>query len=70
MANFKKFLMGSLTGAFAGIVAAYLFAPHSGQETRRQIQAKADEIKLEFDLASQEKRDELENEVRQLRGES
>lgn len=63
-------MLGAIIGGVAGALAAYLFTPRSGKEVRQQIQTKADEIKLEFDLAAQEKRDELEEEVRRLRSEN
>jgi gas vesicle protein len=40
-----NFLTGVLVGGVAGAVAALLFAPQSGEETRQQIQQKAAELR-------------------------
>jgi gas vesicle protein len=39
--DFGAFLLGFLTGGIAGAVVALLFAPQSGEETRRLIKEKA-----------------------------
>ena len=43
MSNRQNFLLGILIGGVAGAVAALLYAPQSGSETREQIKDKAGE---------------------------
>lgn len=45
MAKDKKFGLGILIGAIAGVIAGLLTAPKSGKETRQDIKNKAGEIK-------------------------
>ncbi len=45
MAKGKKFGLGILIGAAAGVVAGLLTAPKSGKETRKDIKNKATELK-------------------------
>jgi gas vesicle protein len=45
MAKGKKFGLGILIGAVAGVVTGLLTAPKSGKETREDIKAKAGEFK-------------------------
>jgi len=47
----KKFLpIAAIVGALSGIIAGVLVAPKSGKETRADILAKADELKLKAEL--------------------
>ena len=39
--NFGSFFSGFLIGGIAGAIAAFLLAPQSGEETRKQIREKA-----------------------------
>ena len=43
-----KFALGALIGAAAGLVAGILTAPKSGKETRADLKAKADELKIDI----------------------
>lgn len=43
--EFGAFLAGFLTGALVGAVVALLFAPRSGEETRRLLQERGIELK-------------------------
>ena len=43
--GFSTFLIAVLTGAAAGAAAAYLTAPRSGAESRRRLQAMADDTR-------------------------
>lgn len=45
MAKGKKFGLGILIGAIAGVVTGILAAPKSGKETREDIKKKAHEVK-------------------------
>ena len=45
MAKNKKFGLGVIIGAIAGVVAGFLTAPKSGKETREDIKKKASEVK-------------------------
>ena len=45
--NKGKFVLGTLAGAAAGVVAGMLTAPQSGKETRADLKAKAAELKEE-----------------------
>ena len=43
----RKFVLGALFGAAAGVVAGVLTAPKSGKETRADLKKKANELKNE-----------------------
>ena len=43
--GFSNFLIAVLTGAAAGAAAAYLTAPRSGAESRRRLQAMAEDTR-------------------------
>ncbi len=45
MAKGKKFGLGIIIGALAGVVTGFLTAPKSGKETREDIKNKAGELK-------------------------
>ena len=45
--NKGKFVLGTLLGAAAGVVAGILTAPQSGKETRDDLKTKAAELKEE-----------------------
>lgn len=45
--NKGKFVIGTVIGAAAGVVAGMLTAPKSGQETRADLKAKAMELREE-----------------------
>lgn len=45
--NKGKFVIGTVLGAAAGVVAGILTAPKSGQETRADLKAKAVELREE-----------------------
>lgn len=45
--NKGKFVLGTVIGAAAGVVAGMLTAPKSGEETRADLKAKAVELKEE-----------------------
>ncbi len=45
--NKGKFVLGTVLGAAAGVVAGMLTAPKSGEETRADLKARAAELKEE-----------------------
>ena len=58
--NLKGVAAGIVAGAAVGAGLALLFAPQSGRKTRREIQKRADELKVRADnfVASIRERDE------------
>lgn len=54
------FLIGAVLGGLIGAGAALLLAPKSGEETRKDLKQKADEMKVKTNLASKEARDKVE----------
>jgi gas vesicle protein len=60
------FVAGALLGGLIGAGAALLFAPQSGEKTRKQIKGEADKLKLKAKLAqleAQEKMNEVKDNV-------
>ena len=49
MKNTGLFLGGLILGAAAGAALALLYAPQTGEDTRRQIKVKIDELEDELD---------------------
>ncbi len=49
MSNTSKILIAALSGAALGAVAALLFAPASGKETREALKDKLDDAKDSID---------------------
>ena len=66
MAKGKKFGLGILIGAIAGVVTGLLTAPKSGKETRQDIKDKAGELKG----AAERKLKEAHKELDKLSGEA
>ena len=46
MAKNKKFGIGIIIGAIAGVLAGFLTAPKSGKETREDLKKKANRVHL------------------------
>jgi gas vesicle protein len=67
MRKFTGYLVGAIAGAviFSGLVL--LLAPVSGKELRQRIKTKYLDLEAEFKLASQERREELETQLSNLR---
>ncbi len=59
--------LGALLGGLLGSGLALLFAPASGEETRRNIQDYFMNIRQEVERAAEEKRAELEEQLQRLR---
>lgn len=48
-----KLALGAVVGAVAGVVAGVLTAPKGGKETRADIKARAEELKVRTDKTAQ-----------------
>ena len=64
-----KFLFGFIIGAAAAAVAVSLTTPKNGENIRKEILNGFEEIKLNYELGSQKKREDLEAEIRKRCGE-
>jgi gas vesicle protein len=67
MNRFGSFLNGFFIGAVAGAAIALLMAPKSGEQLREDLKREVDEILEEGRQASDQRRQELENQLNQLR---
>jgi len=67
--KFVKFILGLITGGIIGIAAASLLTPKSGQKIREDLRNGFDEIKLDFELGRQKKKEELEADIKRRWGE-
>ncbi len=64
MRNMLAFMAGAMCGAIVGAVAALFLAPMSGGEIREQARRRFDEIVEEGKKAADERRAELERQLR------
>lgn len=64
MSRFSKFIMGAFWGAAVGSIITILYAPKSGEELRKELQEKTDEIITEVQKAADQRQQELEKEVK------
>ena len=62
-----SFLSGVILGAVVGAAVAILLAPTSGDMLQQQIRGRIEAIQGEVRLASQERRQELEGQLANLR---
>jgi len=67
MRKFGNLLLGALIGGLVGSSLALLFAPASGEETRREIDKYIKNLQAEVARAAEEKRAELEAQLDKLR---
>lgn len=67
MQKYWKFLLGAILGGIIGGSLALLFAPNSGEQTRRGIEDYFKNLQNEIQRAGEEKRAELEAQLDQLR---
>lgn len=67
MSRTMKFLVGSVLGGILGATAAILLAPGSGDETRTAFKYRIEQLTNEFKSAMQERKEELEAELRQFK---
>ena len=71
MRKFGNLMLGAILGGLIGSALALLFAPASGEKTRDEIEAYFKNLQEEVNRAADEKRAELETQLRKLRsGES
>jgi len=66
MRNILAFMAGAMSGAIVGAVAALFLAPMSGGEIREQARKRFDEIVEEGKKAADERRAELEKQLRAM----
>lgn len=66
MGKILGFVAGAMCGAIVGAVSALLLAPVSGTEVRQQARKRFDEIVEEGRKAADERRAELEKQLRQM----
>lgn len=62
MKKVMGFIVGALCGAAVGAAVALIFAPENGEELRRNVQNKWNEVLDEARRAQEETRRELEEE--------
>ena len=67
MRGVLSFLSGAALGLVVGASLAILLAPSSGDELRKQMQARAERIQLEVRQAADDRRQELEQQLETLR---
>lgn len=67
MNRFASFLNGFIVGALVGAAFALLMAPKSGDQLRAEIKHEVDDILDEGRRASEARREELEQQLSQLR---
>ena len=65
--EFGAFAIGLVIGGLAGAVAALLFAPQSGEQTRAQIKEKSIELRDKAQQSSQEAMARADELTRQLK---
>lgn len=62
-----SFFSGAIMGAIVGATLTLIFTPASGEELRSRIQELSKRIQLEIELAAQNRRHELEEQLSNLR---
>jgi len=67
MKKMFSFVLGFLLGALVGAGVAMLLAPEAGENTRRQIQIRMDQVVEEGKRAAADRRAELEAQLEQLK---
>jgi gas vesicle protein len=58
--GFIRFVLGAAVGVGLGWVAGRLYAPHSGDELRREARRRYEYIAAEAEKAAEEKRKEMQ----------
>lgn len=69
MKKFISFTFGLFTGALVGCIAVSLSTPKTGEEVRENIRNSFDEIKLDYELGRQRKKEEMEEDLKRRWGE-
>mgnify|MGYP001067733932 FL=1 len=67
MRKFGNFVFGAMLGGLVGGLLAILYAPTSGEKTRKQIEDYFVNLREEVTRAAEEKRVELEAQLQKLR---
>lgn len=67
MGKTSKFILGAIFGGILGAAAAILLAPGSGDETKTAIRERVNQLAKEFKIAMQERRQELEAELKEFK---
>jgi gas vesicle protein len=67
MRSASYLLSGVLLGGFTGAVLVLLFTPASGENIRSQIGSSMDEFRGNLETVAQQRRQELEDELKKLR---
>lgn len=67
MRKFGNLVLGAILGGLIGSSVALLFAPYTGDKLRTEIQAYFTNLQDEINRAAQEKREELEEQLKALR---
>lgn len=67
MRKFGNLVLGAIIGGLFGSAMALLFAPASGEKTRNEIEAYFTNLQEEVNRAADEKRVELEAQLRSMR---
>jgi gas vesicle protein len=68
MRKAANFLTGLVLGILIGGGVAMLFVPHSGENTRLQINRRLDEIRSQYQEAYEEQRERLQQRFIELKG--
>ncbi len=67
MRKFGNMMLGAIVGGLIGSALALLFAPAPGEETRGEIESYFKNLQEEVNRAADEKRAELEAQLRSMR---
>ena len=68
MRGISNFLSGVILGGLTGAVLVLLFTPASGENIRSQISDSIDSFRSDLESVAQQRRQELEDELKILRG--
>ncbi len=69
MKSLLNFILGFAAGAFVGCIAVSLYTPKSGEDVREDIRNSFDEIKLDYEIGRQKKKEDLEADLKRRWGE-
>ncbi len=64
MEKIINFVLGFVFGALVGCIGVSLYTPKSGEAFREDIRNSFDEIKLDYELGRQKKKDDLQEELK------
>ena len=67
MQRFFSFLAGVFAGLIVGAIVALLLAPMSGDDLRKQMQERSDELVSDVKSAIEEERKKLQDELESLK---